>query len=245
MRRNNEDSDDGYMREKQKVGRLRYVINRNGKRYDSIVSAINPDKIISIVGAGGKSSIMFTLGEELAKADKVVTLTTTTRVLPYDLEIHKNMHLAFQKTDSHKLAGVDNPIELAADCDFLLIEADGSRGYPLKMPAAHEPVIIDSTNQVIAVVGLSCIGRPIMQVCHRSELVCDFLNKKENDPVTVEDVRRIILSERGLSKGTAGRDMIVVLNQADTEREIALGLEIARELPDSVQCIITAYEDIN
>ena len=42
-----------------------------------------------------------------------------------------------------KLVGIhpQRADEIAAQCDILLVEADGSRGLPIKAPAGHEPVI--------------------------------------------------------------------------------------------------------
>lgn len=44
-------------------------------------------------------------------------------------------------------------------CDVLLIEADGSKGLPVKVPAEHEPVIIPETQVVIGCAGLTAIGK--------------------------------------------------------------------------------------
>jgi len=43
----------------------------------------------------------------------------------------------------------------------MLIEADGSRGLPLKAPRAHEPVIPSEATLVIPIASLSVLGQPL------------------------------------------------------------------------------------
>ena len=49
--------------------------------------------------------------------------------------------------------------DLESLADYVLVEADGAKRFPLKAPAAHEPVIPDETRLVIAVAGLSGVGK--------------------------------------------------------------------------------------
>ena len=90
-------------------------------------------------------------------------------------------------------------------CEYLLIEADGSRGLPVKAPAGHEPVLTAGTELVIAILGLTGIGRPISAVCHRPERVCALLGVSPDAAVTPERAAALILSRDGLRKHTDGR----------------------------------------
>src|SRR5208337_1665177 len=45
--------------------------------------------------------------------------------------------------------------------DWIIVEADGAAGRPLKAPASHEPVIPSVTRHVVAVAGLRAIGLPL------------------------------------------------------------------------------------
>ena len=63
--------------------------------------------------------------------------------------------------------------------DFIIAEADGSRGLPIKAPATHEPVIPPASALVVAVAGLSALGRPLDEVCHRPELAAALLSGDE------------------------------------------------------------------
>jgi xanthine dehydrogenase accessory factor len=59
---------------------------------------------------------------------------------------------------------------VCAEADVVLVEADGSRRMPLKYPAAYEPVLPANTDEIVLCVGLSALGRPAREVCHRLEL---------------------------------------------------------------------------
>lgn len=47
--------------------------------------------------------------------------------------------------------------------DYTLVEADGSKGLPLKAHAPHEPVIPPQSNQTILVLGAEGLGRTVAQ----------------------------------------------------------------------------------
>ena len=88
------------------------------------------------------------------------------------------------------------PYETLADlADFVLVEADGSRRRPLKAHALHEPVIPPCTRQVICVVGLSGLHRPVSEVVHRPELFCSLANCTPEDEATPERVARALVQE--------------------------------------------------
>ena len=49
----------------------------------------------------------------------------------------------------------------------MLIEADGAKHHSLKYPAAHEPVIVPETTEVILLMGLWELGKPAETVVYR------------------------------------------------------------------------------
>ena len=95
--------------------------------------------------------------------------------------------------------------ELKDCCDVFLIEADGSKQLPLKVPENWEPVIPSIADLVISVVGLDCLGKPIRQTAHRMERTSEFLKKSLDAPVTPEDVVKIASSICGLFKKCGGQ----------------------------------------
>lgn len=230
------------MMRKQKINRLRYVIDRQGVKHTKIHDVISIENVISIVGGGGKTHTMYTLGEESAWEEKNVILTTTTRILPFDNTFPPLMSVVCREAENGKLQAPENVKELISQCDLLLIEADGSKGLPIKMPAAHEPAIFPESDQVIAILGLSGIGKPIKEVCHRPEIVASFLKKTMEEAITVEDVAKILLSPYGLRKNVSNRKYSILLNQADTEERIRIGLDLMKHIPKEIPCAMTAYE---
>ncbi|WP_276874600.1 selenium cofactor biosynthesis protein YqeC, partial [Anaerotruncus massiliensis (ex Togo et al. 2019)] len=99
---------------------------------------------------------------------------------------------------------------LAAHTDALFLEADGSRRLPVKFPNSTEPVIPEGTGRVIAVAGLSALGRPVDEVCHRAPLAREALGIPEGASVTPGIIARLLLAGYGRFSPT------VLLNQADT-----------------------------
>ncbi len=92
-------------------------------------------------------------------------------------------------------------------CNYLLVEADGSRGRPLKAHLPHEPVIPPHTDQVLLVAGLSGLGQPIQAAAHRPEQFAALCHQPVTAPVTPEALAAVFNAE-ALS-GT------VILNQLD------------------------------
>ena len=102
------------------------------------------------------------------------------------------------------------------------MEADGSRGLPLKAHAPWEPVVPGVSSQTILVVGASGLGRPVREVAHRAERFCELAGCAPGDAATPELVARVIAAE-----GLATR---VLVNQADTDELLARARELTRWL---------------
>jgi molybdenum cofactor cytidylyltransferase len=145
---------------------------------------IMPGDVVALVGAGGKTSTMVSLGYELAEAGWRVLATTTTRIGQDQLELMP--HALTPEAGSEAISAAlteDGFVFLygsirenkvygpgpewvphlmdAVDSDVMLIEADGARGLPLKAPYDHEPVIPPETSLVIPVASLSALGQPL------------------------------------------------------------------------------------
>lgn len=64
-----------------------------------------------------------------------------------------------------------------AFADLVLVEADGSRRLPLKYPNTTEPLVPGDTDLILAVTGLSALGKDPAKFCHRKELAVEALAK--------------------------------------------------------------------
>ena len=68
--------------------------------------------------------------------------------------------------------------ELKELCDVMLVEADGAKHHPVKVPAEWEPVIPACADLVISVIGLDCLGQPISQSAYRMERTSEISEEK-------------------------------------------------------------------
>lgn len=118
--------------------------------------------------------------------------------------------------------------------DCILVEGDGARALPIKMPAKHEPVIPRESAIVVPVAGLDAIGRRVAEgVVHRPEL---FAALTDDPVVTTDTLVAVLASERGGMKGVPPRAAVrPILNKMsavgpDRARAAALGL-LRTEMP--------------
>ena len=128
--------------------------------------------------------------------------------------------------------------------DIVLIEADGSRRMPCKAPAAHEPVLLPQCDIVLAVAGVSAMGKPLEKGCFRAELAQQILRVPGNTVLTPTLLAKLLASESGGKKAVGERRFYAVLNQVDTEEQAALARQTADILKKryGVPCILTHFE---
>ena len=139
-------------------------------------------RMISIVGGGGKTSTLFTLAYELAgEGEKVLITTTTAMYNPTGISNPNIFVLGDHVTAEGKLKGISKEAAERIHTDneyaYILVEADGSKGRPIKAPAEHEPVIPDTTNILIGVIGMDAFGKEVTEVnVHRPEILSALTN---------------------------------------------------------------------
>lgn len=81
----------------------------------------------------------------------------------------------------------------AAQCaDVVLVEADGAKGKAVKFPAAHEPVIPESTDTIVIVMGFFSVGQTVGEACHRQEQVCRCLGVSPSHRLTEADLQKLV-----------------------------------------------------
>lgn len=181
--------------------------------------------ITAVIGSGGKTTLLRTLGKELTEQGSTVLLCTTTKVFPFDgltnllSPSESELAAVLQKKrlvcagkllpDSGKLTMPEIRMKRLAElAGYVLVEADGSARFPLKAHAAHEPVIPPEANRTVCVVGLSGLGKPVMESVHRPEIFARLAGSSVETPATPEAVARVLNAERLAD--------CYFLNQADT-----------------------------
>ena len=193
--------------------------------------------VTSVIGSGGKTSLLAALARELPGT---VVLTTTTHILPFAdvplvtsadaddvraaLAESRVVCVGSQAEKDGKLVtpslGIDALTSLA---DYVLVEADGARRLPLKAHAPWEPVIPVCSNRTILVLGASGLGHPVREKVHRPEIFCELVGCAPDDPATPELVARAANAE-------APADVALV-NQADVAADAARELAALLAIP--------------
>ena len=199
--------------------------------------------VTAVIGGGGKTTLLRTLGEELAAGGKQVLLCTTTKILPFpglpcartgeELEAlrreHRLLCAGTLLPDTGKLAAPETPMaQLAARFDYMLVEADGAARRPLKAHAPHEPVIPAEANQTICVVGASGFGQPIVQAAHRPERYAALAGVPETAEATPETEAAVLRAEALHTR--------IYVNQVETLWELA----DAKALAALLECPVLA-----
>jgi probable selenium-dependent hydroxylase accessory protein YqeC len=184
--------------------------------------AIGRGDVVALVGAGGKTTLLYRLAEEARRAGLRVLATATTHTgalpeavtgpvfmeadgdplpgLEQALLRHGQATLLSRRVREDKLQGVarERVDALAALADLVLVEADGARGRSLKLPAAHEPVVPRCTTLLLVLAALDLLGEPLDERrVHRVELVGEACGKARGERLAAEDVRRCLCAPDG------------------------------------------------
>ncbi len=184
---------------------------------DALQLSLPERAVISVVGAGGKTSLIFTWARELAAAGKSVVITTTTHMYRPALMEEDGIRIVVsddpERPDKVMAPPADVLDSLRDTADVVLIEADGSRRMPLKWPGDTEPVIPDYTDITVCVAGLSAAGRQTEEAVFRADELPEAIKR---DTVDVNLMHKIIASRDGGQKGVRG-EFRVFLNQVDDD----------------------------
>ena len=190
-------------------------------------------EVISVVGAGGKTTTIRRLTDEMEKRQKNVAVTTTTRMKkePHFLLGADAERITQRWGQTHQVWFGEQDEVRKYGPDLFLIEADGARRLPCKVPESWEPVIYQKSTRVLAVYGLDAVGKSFREACFRPGLAAEILEKKITDPISAVDIARLALESRGGKKNVKETMRYqVILNKADTTRRRQFAQEICREL---------------
>ena len=174
---------------------------------------------VYVVGAGGKTSwIHFLAKQERAEGKRVLILTSTHMYEPKEWvsvrgsgecktkeQIDQWAKEILQKLETWGvvIAGIqcgEGKITWISDAmyekvkngaDLILIEGDGSRHLPVKVPSEKEPVIFSDADLIFVTEGMRAVGKPLMEVCHRLDEAMEILGCQKEDLVTKEAVKEM------------------------------------------------------
>jgi len=229
--------------------------------------ALEREGIISIVGAGGKTSLMYALARELRASGKRVLTTTTTKIYPPTreesaatlisrdpeelverarplLRTYSHLTVASRYLEEHgKLEGLEpSAIEYISHSnlfDFIVIEADGAARRSLKACAPHEPVVPLFSDRVVAVVGLDVVGKPLSEESvFRSDIFSRIAGLKISEAITESAIASVITRDMSaVAVSSRGCMKIAFLNKADTLGSFQAGLRITAQLETSARAV--------
>lgn len=187
-------------------------------------------ELIAFVGGGGKSTLMLSLGRELADVGTAVVVTTTTRMAADQVpdwatacRSIDDVEAALGAGDPAFLMGsvsANKVIGVAPDVvdalyattrATLLVEADGANRLPFKAPGPGEPVVPTCATLVAIIAGTDAIGRPIGEACHRPERVAALTGRSLNEVLRAEDVAQVLGHPDGGLKGVPGGARVVAM----------------------------------
>ena len=199
--------------------------------------------VISLVGGGGKTTLLYALARWYSAQGQRVLVSTTTHIQRPDANYAPD-EAAGVPAEGGKLTMPPHLADWMAEADTVLLEADGAKRHPCKAPAAHEPVLLRSSDIVLAAAGLSAVGKPLQDVCFRLEAACTLLAVPPETPLTPALLAKLLVSEVGGRKCVGTRKFYAVLNQADDAARRAAGeqtLAILKETYD-VTGYLTHFE---
>jgi probable selenium-dependent hydroxylase accessory protein YqeC len=210
--------------------------------------------LIAIVGAGGKTTTMYTLAAELAQSGKRVITTTTTqlflptadetelliveaeteRLLP-SIETawkrYRRVTVASATIGTGKIAGlrIEQPNALLArsGAEAVIVEADGARHCMIKAPAVHEPPVPLHTTHTFIVMSAEAFNQPLSaETAHRPERIAAVVGMNPGEILTPERIARLLTSESGGLKNVPPEsgNNLLITHADPTKRDVVAEL---------------------
>lgn len=199
---------------------------------------IHAGDVVSIIGAGGKTSLLIGLGYELAEAGYRVLATATIGVdeeqlglvpqampmsAPVDsisaaLSADKFVFL-YERVRNGRVYGSDpayvQRLLDVVDSDVLLIEADTANHLPIKAPYDGEPIIPAGTSLVISVASFGAYGQPLDDKhIYNAKAIIDRYGFPEGAPIKAAWLAQILRDETLGLRGVPDRIRVMgFLNQ--------------------------------
>jgi probable selenium-dependent hydroxylase accessory protein YqeC len=220
---------------------------------------VTPSQCISIMGAGGKSTLMNRFADELIVLGRTVILTSTT-----NYHRPKNLH-ADQILLTHEVAdwpellatlarrwnrlvvlhhdlgsdmvkGVDvaavRQIHERLPEAIVIVKTDGARKRWFKAPNQSEPVIPPWTQLCITVVNRAILGRPLAgDLVHRPELVAELAGVPLGAVLTPQDVGTVLTHPRSyMAKIPAAAKRAIYISHVHSPADLAQAEAVAAAL---------------
>ena len=228
-------------------------------------------EMVSLIGAGGKTTTLFRLAKELRDLGGKVMVTTTTKIFkPTKPHIDRLFIVDDVQALVDVCAEIAAPAIIGAGCavdgegkllgmptpwldrlnqdgafDAILVEADGAASRFLNIPADNEPVIPESCQATVWIVAIKILGKPLTdEWVHRAARARDLLGLPAEARINEEVLLQLLQHKNGCLKGipTASRKLALI-NQADSAAEMAAAQALGEKLLrlNFAKVVITSY----
>ena len=189
---------------------------------------LDKTEIITVVGAGGKTSLINYIANKYKDRVKIL-LTTTTKIYVPSKDLYKYIYMLDEneKIDIHadlgiivigkfinkekKIVGLDfdNLKHLTPKFDLILIEGDGSKKKKLKGWNDKEPVVYPKSTKTIGILDITSYNMEISdENIHRLEELRKITNI--NNKVEINNLVDIVLNKNGLFKNACGQKVLLI-----------------------------------
>ncbi len=212
--------------------------------------------LVSVVGAGGKTTLVYRMAAEARRLGLSVLVTATTHMgrLPRSvtgplilsaeagaesavrqaLKSQGRATLLGEQVREDKIRGLapEQVDALLEEADLVLVEADGARSRSLKLPAEHEPVVPSRTSHLLVLAALDVLGSTLGEEhVHRVELVAAAAGQSPGSPVGDDAVVAALTAPNGYPARVPARALAAVfLNKAESDETWAAAGRLAPRL---------------
>ncbi len=192
---------------------------------------------ISIIGAGGKSSLIWNIAKNLQENNIDCSISTTTKMwnkAPDFIEIKcikEKSEILNYSNQSEKIPLFISKINsenkvIGFPCEYfdsichnenqskLIMEADGAKSKNFKIHGNSEPCIPHTSDCILAVIGMDALGKTIESQVHRFELLDAKYSK--NTIITLDILFDLLLAQNGYFKHIACCEHALFLNYRES-----------------------------
>ncbi|MBP1745157.1 MAG: hypothetical protein H6Q58_2135 [Firmicutes bacterium] len=188
--------------------------------------------VVSIVGAGGKTTLMFALAGMLSRSGKVLVTTTTKIYVPYpgqydfmaigssNFDMYNRMPAngiyiyGSAVNDENKIIGLapGDVDRLAPFFDYVLVESDGAKRKLIKGWSKSEPVICGSTTHTVGVLNLNALGLTVDEEnVHRVDEFMNITGARMHDRINEDHLASLVFHKDGLFRNSTGEKIVYII----------------------------------
>lgn len=204
--------------------------------------------IVSLVGAGGKTTLLYAFAQMGTDKGFRTLVTTTTHIREpqngcyarseaetEQLWADRKPAVVGTRTTDGKLKSLPPEVLTAyrKKADLVLIEADGAKRKPCKAPRSHEPVLLPECDTVLGVFGLKSIGQTLESACFGLEEAKQLLEITDAEHlITPTDGVILLSSFAGTRKNVGSRSYYAMIHQCDIPHGMEYGTKMLEALAE-------------